>query len=149
VTVLSAGALAAFAVVLGIGPFGRPQALLASVLHRESPATLTAQSVFPTVQPIQQVVDVYDPAPPGSVRSAAPAAPPAATLASAPLPPAGKPSQNTGPYPVINFPAGPMSAIEATCEAAKQAAENKGSAYQQNVERQCEAAKQAYERAHP
>jgi hypothetical protein len=52
-------------------------------------------------------------------------------------------------YPVINFPAGPMSAIESTCERAKQAAQNQSAAYQQNVERQCEAAKQAYERAHP
>ena len=41
-----------------------------------------------------------------------------------------------------------MAAIEATCEAAKNAAQGQSSAYQQNVETQCEAAKQAYERSH-
>lgn len=51
--------------------------------------------------------------------------------------------------PTINFPAGPMSAIEAACESAKKAAEAKRPAYIQAVERQCEAAKQVYERAHP
>ena len=60
-----------------------------------------------------------------------------------------RPAQAITNFPIIAFPAGPMSAIEATCEAAKNAAQNKGAAYIQNVERQCEAAKQAYERAHP
>jgi hypothetical protein len=63
--------------------------------------------------------------------------------------PAGQVAPVAGNFPVINFPAGPMAAIEATCEAAKNAAQGQSSAYQQNVERQCEAAKQAYERSHP
>jgi hypothetical protein len=63
--------------------------------------------------------------------------------------PAGQAAPVAGNFPVINFPAGPMSAIEAACEAAKNAAQGQSSAYQQNVERQCEAAKQAYERSHP
>ena len=135
--VLSAGMLAGVAALLGIGPFSGTRALVASIVHPAAPGQLSAEAVFPPVHPIHQVVDVYDPPPPAAVRPVAPA------------PPAGRPSQTTGPYPVINFPEGPMSAIEATCEAAKQAAQNQSSAYQQNVEQQCEAAKQAYERAHP
>jgi hypothetical protein len=146
VSVVSGGALAGIAALLGIWPFGGTQALVASIIHRESPAPLTAQSLFPPVQPIHQVIDVYDPAPPASRPG-----PPAVATAAAPAPakpPAGQPVR-TASYPVVVFPAGPMSAIESTCEAAKQAAQNQSAAYQQNVEQQCEAAKQAYERAHP
>jgi hypothetical protein len=60
-----------------------------------------------------------------------------------------RPAPPVASYPVLSFPAGPQSAIEAACERYKQAAQNQSPAYQQNVERQCEAAKQAYERAHP
>lgn len=63
--------------------------------------------------------------------------------------PVQPPATGAGPYPIIQFPAGPMAAIESTCEGAKQAAQQQSPAYQQNVEMQCEAAKQAYERAHP
>ena len=63
--------------------------------------------------------------------------------------PVQPPATGAGPYPIIQFPAGPMTAIESTCEAAKQAAQQQSPAYQQNVEMQCEAAKQAYERANP
>ena len=92
---------------------------------------------------------IYDQAPASASGSGAIAprtegAPPARGGGGQPGPqPAG------GPFPVIQFPAGPMSAIEAKCEAAKQAAQNQSSAYQLNVERQCETAKQAYERMHP
>ena len=92
---------------------------------------------------------IYDQAPTsasgsGAIASRTEGAPPARGGGGQPGPqPAG------GPFPVIQFPAGPMSAIEAKCEAAKQAAQNQSSAYQLNVERQCETAKQAYERMHP
>jgi hypothetical protein len=86
---------------------------------------------YPVAGPV-----IVDPAPAGTVAGSGGASP------------NGRPAAITN-FPTIAFPAGPMSAIEATCEAAKNAAQNKGAAYVQNVERQCEAAKQAYERAHP
>ena len=90
---------------------------------------------YPVAGPV-----IVDAAPAGTVASSG------AGLGAASL--NGRPAAITN-FPIIAFPAGPMSAIEATCEAAKNAAQNKGAAYMQNVERQCEAAKQAYERAHP
>jgi hypothetical protein len=53
-----------------------------------------------------------------------------------------------GNFPVIKFPAGPLSAIEATCASAKKAAAGQSAAYLQDIGRQCEAAKQTYERTH-
>lgn len=129
---LSAGAVAAVAALLGVWPFGGLQAIVTHAFHPPAAASpLEAQLLFPPVGPVHKVVDVYDPAP-----QAAP-------------PPAGGGASAGGNFPVINFPAGPMSAIEATCETAKQAAETQSESYKQNVERQCEAAKQAYEQSHP
>jgi hypothetical protein len=134
--VLTAGALAGVAALLGIWPFGGFQTLVTSVIYPPTPAPVAAATLFPPVPPVRKVVDVYDPAPPASSGSTA-------------APARTNPPVAAANYPVINFPAGPMSAIEATCEAAKQAAQNQSSAYQQNVEQECEAAKQAYERSHP
>jgi hypothetical protein len=131
--IVSVAALAGTAAALGIGPFGGLFALATTAIHPGAVASqIEAESLFPPVRPRHKVIDVYDAGQP------------------APLsPPGGRSGPAGGAFPVINFPAGPMSAIESACEAAKQAGSNKGEAYQQNVELQCEAAKQAYERAHP
>lgn len=143
---LGAGALAGIAALLGIPPFGNLQAIATHVLQGTNPV-IEARALFPPVPPTHKVVDVYDPALPGQVAAPPRANPPGANPPGASPPnPAPRPVET---FPVINFPPGPLSAIEATCEAAKQAAQNKSAAYQANVERQCEAAKQAYERAHP
>lgn len=170
--IFSAGALSGVAALLGVWPFGGIQVFVTRVFHGDSAVAFEARSLFPPVPPLTQVIDVYDPAPPaGAPRAAAPpaAAPPAAHPTSKPTskptspptsqptsPPTSPPTSQPPPpppppasFPVIVFPAGPMSAIEATCEAAKNAAVNKSAAYQADVERQCEAAKQAYEKAHP
>jgi hypothetical protein len=102
------------------------------------------QVPYPVAGPI-----IYDQAP-AQPSGGGPAAGPQAG-GGAPTRAGGQPvpMAGNGPFPVIHFPAGPMAAIEAACESAKQAAQGQSAAYQQNVERQCEAAKQAYERAHP
>jgi hypothetical protein len=129
--ILSAGALSGIAALLGVSPFGGLQVFVTNATHRDTlPSPIAARNLFPPVGPVHKVIDIYDPAPP-----------------AAPL--AAQPGSAHGNFPLINFPQGPMSAIEATCEAAKQAAEGKSEAYKQNVELQCEAAKQAYERSHP
>jgi hypothetical protein len=131
VLVLSGGALAGVAALFGVGPFGNLQVTVSKAFHQTPVASpIEAQAIFPAVGPVHRVLDVYD-------------APPPATA------PGGQPGPGAGGFPVIKFPAGPLAAIEATCEAAKQAAENKSEAYRQNVEMQCEAAKQAYEQSPP
>jgi hypothetical protein len=128
VLTLSAGALSGIAAVLGVGPFGSVQEMAAEGLrHGAAPAQIAASTLFPTVGPRHKLVNIYDLSPQ--------------------VPPGGHPRSGVGP--VINFPAGSMAAIEARCEAAKQAVENRSEAVKQNVELQCEAAKQAYERSHP
>jgi hypothetical protein len=62
---------------------------------------------------------------------------------------AALPTPTAGNFPLINFPPGPMSAIEAACESAQKAAAGQSQAYRQNVAKQCAAAEEAYERAHP
>jgi hypothetical protein len=132
--VLSAGASSALAASFGLWPFAALHLVATNAIHHVGVSSpIQARAIFPPVGPLHKALDVYDLTPPP---------PPAAV-------PGGQPDPGPGNFPVINFPAGPLSAIEAACEAAKQAAENQSEAYKQSVELQCEAAKQAYERAHP
>jgi hypothetical protein len=129
--ILGAGALTGIAALLGVWPFGDLRVFVSDAMRpHASSSQIQARAIFPPVGPQHRVLDVYD-------------APPQVAAAG------GQPNPGGGNFPVINFPAGPMSAIEATCEAAKQSAENKSEAYKQSVELQCEAAKQAYEQSHP
>ena len=123
---VAAGLAGAIIAQLGVGPFDSRHASATRNQLATRASRIDAQQLFPAPGPMRKVIDVSAVAP----------------LDLTSLPSAGLP-------PVISFPAGPMSAIEATCEAAKQAAENQTEAYKQSVELQCEAAKQAYERAHP
>lgn len=146
--IVAAGAVTAVAASAASGPFAMLRAHATSHLvgSRIPSVAIDASALYPPPAPpatIHKVVNVYDLRP----RASAPA--PAADAASPEAARQQAARQFTGPFPVINFPAGPLSAIEATCEAAKRAAEPYGEAYKQNVERQCEAAKQAYEHSHP
>ena len=152
--IVAAGVVTAVAASATSGPFASLRVYAKShLVESKIPSTaINASALYPPPAPpatINKVVNVYDIPP----RTSAPA-PVAKSRENAPVAdsrgnPAGGQQQWTGPFPIINFPAGPMSAIEATCEAAKKVAERYGGAYQQNVERQCEAAKQAYEHSHP
>lgn len=131
VLVLSVGAFSGLAASFDVWPFGGLQAVASRQLRPAATSSqLQATAIFPTVGPLHEMLNLYDTAPPGTAPSA-------------------EPDPTLGSLVVINFPPGPMSAIEATCEAAKQAAENQSEAYKQSVEVQCEAAKQAYEQTHP
>jgi hypothetical protein len=65
--IFSAGALAGLASLLGVWPFGDVRAEINRLLYRVPPA-IAASTIFPAVQPVHQVVDVYDP-PPASRRT--------------------------------------------------------------------------------
>ena len=142
---LAAGIATTVGAASGAGPFGglRPHATHQIVRSASARVPIDPATLFPTpvAQVVQKTVDVYDlPATHGQPQSDL-----AATSSST-----SRPSTSPSfPVPTINFPAGPMSAIEATCEAAKLAAEGEPEAYKQAIERQCEAAKQAYEHSHP
>jgi len=144
--IVAAGVVTTVAASAASGPFASLRVYAKShLVESKIPSTaINASALYPPPAPpatINKVVNVYDIPP----RAAAAPAPAKDNKEAS----AGARPQWTGPFPVIKFPAGPLSAIEATCEAAKRAAEQYGEAYKQNVERQCEAAKQAYEHSHP
>jgi hypothetical protein len=60
--IFSAGALAGLASLLGVWPFGDVRAEINRWLYRVPPA-IQASTIFPAVQPVHQVVNVYDPPP--------------------------------------------------------------------------------------
>ena len=125
---IAAGVVTGLAAASGIGPFAGLKVQVPHLVQAAGPTTpLVASALYPVPERavIHNIIDVYDLAPPGASKR---------TIAF---------------VPTIVFPAGPMSAIEAACESAKNAAQGKPATYIQAIERQCEAAKQAYEHAHP
>jgi hypothetical protein len=75
--IFSAGALAGVASLLGVWPFGGVQAVVNRLLYSASPQ-IQASSIFPAVQPVHQVIDVYDP-PPARARTPQPTSAPHAS----------------------------------------------------------------------
>ena len=129
---IAAGVVTGLAAASGIGPFAGLKVQVSHLVQAAGPTTpLVASALYPLPERavIHNIIDVYDLAPPGASKR---------TISVA-----------TAFVPTIVFPAGPMSAIEAACESAKNAAQGKPATYIQAIERQCEAAKQAYEHAHP
>jgi hypothetical protein len=93
--IFGAGTLAGTAASLGIWPFGSFQTLFAEVVPRSGPPLISAQSIFPPVQPVHKTVDVYATAPP--VRRTQPTANPTDRPSQPPRPsqsprPSGSPS---------------------------------------------------------
>jgi hypothetical protein len=90
--IFAAGTLAGLAAWLDLWPFGSIQTLLADVFGSSGPPQVSAQSIFPPVQPTHKTVDVYATPPPPRPRprptsSAAPAGPPHPQPSATPSPP--------------------------------------------------------------
>jgi hypothetical protein len=79
VLIFGAGAVSGIAAMLGVWPFGSLQVFVNQIVHGPPSGPIEARSIFPPVQPVHQVINVYDP-------------PPAAPPPPAPPPPAAKPS---------------------------------------------------------
>ena len=60
--IFSAGALAGLASLIGVWPFGDVKAEIDRLVYG-TPPQIQASSIFPPVQPVHQVVNVYDPPP--------------------------------------------------------------------------------------
>jgi len=90
--VFSFGALSGVLALLGIPPFGNLQTLINQLFY-SGPNTISASTLFPPVQAVHKVVDVYDPPPPAAHRSAPnPVAAPQPTPTRTPRPtPSGSP----------------------------------------------------------
>lgn len=94
VLILGAGGISGVAAMLGVWPFGSVQGLVSQIVHGSPSGPIEARSIFPAVQPVHQVIDVYDPPP------AAPPAPPAAAPPKpSPQPPMATPTPRHHPSP--------------------------------------------------
>ena len=92
--IFTAGTLAGSAAWLGIWPFGNVQRLVKDVFGNGSNPVIAAKTVFPSVQPTHQTVNVYDPAPPA--RQTAPPAQQSPRPSQSPLP-SGSPRPSPPP----------------------------------------------------
>lgn len=89
--IFSAGALAGLASLLGVWPFGDVRAEIERWLYG-TPPPIQASSIFPAVQPVHQLVNVYDP-PPATHRTAPQPTSPATKS------PTASPTPRTSPPP--------------------------------------------------
>jgi hypothetical protein len=92
--ILGAGAVSGTAAMLGVWPFGSVQLFVKQIIQGPPAGPIEARSIFPPVQPVHQVVNVYDPPP-----RAAPAPPPPPAAKASPKPPQATPTPRQHPSP--------------------------------------------------
>ena len=94
VLILGAGGISGVAAMLGVWPFGSLQVFVSQVVHGPPTGPIEARSIFRSVPPVHQVIDVYDPPP-----AAAPQPPAAAAPKPSPQPPQATPTPRHHPSP--------------------------------------------------
>lgn len=83
IIILVAGTLAGVASYLGVWPFANVQTLVKQTFGGGKPQ-IAAKTIFPPVQPVHKVVNVYDPAPAPQPTAAPTTPPPKATPRATP-----------------------------------------------------------------